>query len=40
MNSVIPYLEEKSANKFLIENMLTENVIANDKLDKLMHYSN
>lgn len=40
MNSVSPYLEEKSANKFLIENMLTENVIANDKLDKLMHYSN
>lgn len=40
MNSVGPYLEEKSANKFLIENMLTENVIANDKLDKLMHYSN
>lgn len=40
MNSVSPYLEEKSANKFLIENMLTENVIANDKLDRLMHYSN
>ena len=40
MNSVGPYLEEKSANKFLIENMLTENVIANDKLDRLMHYSN
>lgn len=40
MNSISPYLEEKSANKFLIENMLTENVIANDKLDKLMHYSN
>lgn len=40
INSVSPYLEEKSANKFLIENMLTENVIANDKLDKLMHYSN
>lgn len=40
MNSVSPYLEEKSANKFLIENMLTENVIANDKLEKLMHYSN
>lgn len=40
MNSVSPYLEEKSANKFLIENMLTENVIANDKLDKLVHYSN
>lgn len=40
MNSVSPYLEEKSANKLLIENMLTENVIANDKLDKLMHYSN
>ena len=40
MNSVSPYLEEKSANKFLIENMLTENVIANDKLDKLMRYSN
>lgn len=40
MNSIGPYLEEKSANKFLIENMLTENVIANDKLDKLMHYSN
>lgn len=40
MNSINPYLEEKSANKFLIENMLTENVIANDKLDKLMHYSN
>lgn len=40
MNSVSPYLEEKSANKFLIENMLTENVISNDKLDKLMHYSN
>ena len=40
MNSVSPYLEEKRANKFLIENMLTENVIANDKLDKLMHYSN
>lgn len=40
MNSVSPYLEEKSANKFLIENMLTENVIANDNLDKLMHYSN
>lgn len=40
MNSVSPYLEEKSANKFLIENMLTENVIANDKLDRFMHYSN
>ena len=40
INSVSPYLEEKSANKFLIENMLTENVIANDKLDRLMHYSN
>lgn len=40
VNSVSPYLEEKSANKFLIENMLTENVIANDKLNKLMRYSN
>lgn len=39
-NSVGPYIQEKSANKFLIENMLTENVVANDKLDKLMRYSN
>ena len=40
MNSISPYLEEKSANKFLIENMLTENAVANDKLDRLMRYSN
>lgn len=40
MNSINPYLEEKSANKFLIENMLTENAVANDKLDRLMRYSN
>ncbi len=39
-NSVGPYVQEKSANKFLIENMLTENAVANDKLDRLMRYSN
>lgn len=34
-----PYLQEKSASRFLVENMLNESTVANDKLDRLMRYS-
>lgn len=34
-----PYLQEKSASRFLVENMLNESAVANDKLDRLMRYS-